>query len=187
MAYGLERWRGMTPHDQALRLHHLCEREGAALLVIEHTDIGDHLVSHLSRIGIGGGMVQGWFPGGGADDPAKHRNRKAQNYARLAGWLQHPGCVLPDEAHEPGQPTLATELLSVRAKPDERVLTMESKAELIKRLGRSPDGADALAGTFDQPEPDAMMRMVNVRGPYGYGQAGRGMVNARGRYGGSVL
>ena len=175
-AYGLERWSGQSPQDQAMRLHHLCVREQVHLLVVEEAEgVGHHIVLHLQRIGIGGGLVVGYRPGERADEPAKHKNRKAQNYARLADWLARPSAVIPDEPFAPGQPTLATELLSVRAKPDEQVLWLEAKGELIRRLGRSPDGADALAATFDSPEPapvaapvvHAPVYLGGLRGPPG--------------------
>ncbi len=81
----------------------------------------------------------------------RYANRRAEMWDELRQWLENTGGVqLPkDEA-------LQAELCAVRKKYDSRGrLQLEEKAELKKRLGRSPDVADALALTFAEPVFDS--------------------------------
>lgn len=66
------------------------------------------------------------------------RNRRAQAYWRLAMDLQHGRVGLPRDE------MLWEELLSVRWEPKLGKIVLEEKADVEERLGRSPDGGDAV-------------------------------------------
>ena len=82
-----------------------------------------------------------------AEDAEKYANRRTEMYARLAQSLR-PGdggaFALPRDARD-----LARQLTDLQYKFTSRgQMALESKDDLRKRLGRSPDDADALALTF---------------------------------------
>ena len=83
-----------------------------------------------------------------ADD--RYHNRRAEMWDELRQWLQSiPPVKIPDDE------ILCAELTSVNKKYDSRGrLQLEEKDEIKKRLGRSPDMADALALTFAEPVYD---------------------------------
>ena len=78
--------------------------------------------------------------GGGADDPKRFRNRRAELFWRLREALERGEVSLPDDEE------LHADLSALRYQftQDGRI-QIESKDECRKRLGRSPDRADALA------------------------------------------
>ena len=80
-----------------------------------------------------------------ADD--RYHNRRAEMWDELREWLcGEQNVSLPDDD------SLFSELCSVGKKYDSRGrLLLEEKDEIKKRLGRSPDKADALALTFAAP------------------------------------
>ena len=83
-----------------------------------------------------------------ADD--RYHNRRSEMWDELRQWLQSvPQVKIPDDE------VLCSELTSVNKKYDSRGrLQLEEKDEIKKRLGRSPDMADALALTFAEPVYD---------------------------------
>ena len=83
-----------------------------------------------------------------ADD--RYHNRRAEMWDELRQWLQSvPAVKIPADEN------LCTELVAVNKKYDSRGrLQLEEKDEIKRRLGRSPDMADALALTFAEPVYD---------------------------------
>ncbi len=83
-----------------------------------------------------------------ADD--RYHNRRAEMWDELRIWLQQEACV-----KIPYNERLLAELCAVNKKYDSRGrLQLEEKDEIKKRLGHSPDFADALALTFAEPVYD---------------------------------
>lgn len=80
----------------------------------------------------------------------RYFNRRAEMWDKLAQWLNdNPQPQLPEDEE------LFNELISVGKKFDSKGrLQLESKDEIKKRLGKSPDKADALALTFAEPVYD---------------------------------
>ncbi len=80
----------------------------------------------------------------------RYHNRRAEMWDELRQWLSsEPAVKIPDNEN------LCAELCSVNKKYDSRGrLQLEEKDEIKKRLGRSPDMADALALTFAEPVYD---------------------------------
>lgn len=100
--------------------------------------------------GVGGGVVdrlkQLKFPvdavnfGGAAQDPARFRNRRGEMYFRLRESLEAGKASLLDDDD------LVADLSALRYTFDQSGrIVLEGKDEARKRLGRSPDRADAVA------------------------------------------
>ncbi|MBO6289800.1 MAG: PBSX family phage terminase large subunit [Alphaproteobacteria bacterium] len=88
--------------------------------------------------------------GAGALMEERYHNRRAEMWDELRQWLENEqGAQLPSDE------LLAAELCAVNKKYDSRGrLQLEEKAEIKRRIGRSPDMADALALTFAEPVYD---------------------------------
>ena len=94
------------------------------------------------------------MPGGRPSDRSRWYNKRAELWCKAAGWIADGGAIIDEKGA--GARTLATELLSVNTKRgSERVVQIESKDDIVKRLGHSPDGAEAFTYTFGRPEPPA--------------------------------
>ena len=105
--------------------------------------------------GLGASPVDSWFDlqergeidsnvdlfvndfGARATDPVEHADRRTELYALCRDWLRDEGIVEIDEA-------LAEELLAPSYRWVGRAVRLEPKDALKKRIGRSPDDADAL-------------------------------------------
>ncbi len=85
--------------------------------------------------------------GARAQDPRRYANKRAEMWGHLRDWLEDPG-----GARIPDEDLLQAELCAPRWKLNSnQQIQLEPKDRLRERLGRSPDGADALALTFAQP------------------------------------
>ena len=94
-----------------------------------------------------GEIIRGVYFGEKASKPERYFNRRAEMWDKIAAWLdEKPQPQLPEDEE------LFNELTSVCKKYDSHGrLQLESKDEIKKKLGRSPDKADALALTFAEP------------------------------------
>ncbi|MGM0743220.1 MAG: hypothetical protein ACQEVT_16770 [Pseudomonadota bacterium] len=82
--------------------------------------------------------------GGTPEDPEKYQNVRAEMYQRLADWCQRDDSVLPaDDLYVARQLSASRYMISASNK-----LQIERKDAVRKRLGSSPDFADALALSF---------------------------------------
>ena len=104
---------------------------------------------YIDDIGVGGGVVDNLVSGGlpavginvGAQAMAadKFFNRRAEVYWNLKTLVERGELSLPADEE------LLSELRAVRYLVRNGKIVLEAKAEIKKRLGRSPDKADALA------------------------------------------
>jgi hypothetical protein len=78
-----------------------------------------------------------------AKEKSKYLNLRSELYHRLRDWLQEGQCKIPDDSD------LIAQCSAVKYKfaSDGRI-ALEKKSEMKKRIGTSPDTADALALTF---------------------------------------
>ncbi|MBQ8464765.1 MAG: PBSX family phage terminase large subunit [Alphaproteobacteria bacterium] len=92
-------------------------------------------------------IIRGIYFGEKAINEERYFNRRAEMWDNVRGWLaSSPQVQLPEDED------LFNELTGVNKKYDRRGrLQLEEKDEIKKRLGRSPDKADALALTFAEP------------------------------------
>lgn len=107
-----------------------------------------------------GEIIRGVYFGEKAIKDERYYNRRAEMWGEILEWLEEsPFPKLPQEE------SLFDELTAVRKDFDSRGrLKLESKAEMKKRLGRSPDMADALALTFAEPVFDSGVPKVYAKG-----------------------
>ena len=83
--------------------------------------------------------------GARADDDVHYFNKRSEMYVRLRDWAKARG-QLPDD-HKMKEDLLCPELKFFKGR-----FNLESKEDIRKRLGRSPDRSDALAQTFADEE-----------------------------------
>ena len=140
-------------------LTQILEESRPAVMAIDWTEgHGRDLVESLQRTYAGAGVVVGVNWGGSSDRPDVYLNKKAEAWSIMRLWLQSGIASIPDEVPQRGRPSLAAELLSLEAIKDPgRLIQIEKKSLVIKRVGFSPDGAEALALTFAVPEPSPEM------------------------------
>lgn len=104
---------------------------------------GEGVISRLRQLGYS--AVIGVDFGGGATRGDIYANKRIEMYhGGIKDWLENGGC-LPDSKD------LCQELAAPCLKPSDGKLVMEKKHDIKKKLGRSPDNADALALTFALP------------------------------------
>ena len=105
-------------------------------------------------VGIGAGVVDRGVEmelpfveasaGSRATDPERYANARAEWF-----WCLRERFESGDIDIDPADEELAHELATLRWKPDSRGrVTIEAKDDMKKRLGRSPDRADAVAIAF---------------------------------------
>ena len=129
-----------------------CDERADRLCIDCSEGTGRAVYSELMRRPMTAGRCVQVVFGAHASDRTRWYNKRAEIWQKMATWIADGAAIL-DEQGVTGQ-TLASELLAVHTKPgSERVVQIEAKEDVIKRLGRSPDGADALACTFALPDP----------------------------------
>lgn len=95
-------------------------------------------------------VIRGVYFGEKALKTDRYFNRRAEMWDKINRWLEE---LPPPQL--PADEDLFDELVSVNKKFDGRGrLQLEDKEEIKKKLGRSPDKADALALTFAEPVYD---------------------------------
>ena len=143
-AYGLEKHPSITGEQLIAKLWSLWQEEKPRVIVIDQANVGDTVFQALHARGC---PVQGVFFGGTPDDPEHFYDKRAEMYARIAGWL--PTADIPDDED------LARDLLAQRQMSKEQVqVRLVSKPDLRKEGHPSPDAADALALTLEYIDPE---------------------------------
>lgn len=115
--------------------------------------------------GYGGGVCDFMRVGGGTPievmasakaDSNKYRNRRAENWFRMAQWIKEGGCLPASIPELVGELTCATYSFDNQGR-----FILMPKEEMKEELQRSPDFADALALTFTYRE---MMKSTKLPG-----------------------
>lgn len=125
---------------------HLAPGEPPALVKVDSTGLGQGVLVAMGHLSDRRFTHHGIDASSQANDVDKYFNKRTELWFGLADWLKSGGAV-------PSLPTdLEAELLSARYSYDNRGrLKVERKDETKKRLGRSPDLADALALCVHRP------------------------------------
>ena len=121
----------------------------------------------VDETGVGGGVVDAlndlfhfeFFDGvtfSSAAQDKRYANRRAEMYAGLREWVG-TGCL-------PSDRELAQEITAAKYEYRGDQILLEAKADIKKRLGKSPDRPDALALTFAGPVPHKM-ELYRMPGP----------------------
>jgi hypothetical protein len=118
-------------------------KDGAPVFV-DAIGIGSSVIDHLTDNGVNVSGVNGAGSGHGRDRSGKlsFTNKRAELYWRLREALE------PDNLHGillPPDERLLADLAAARWKLTPRGIQVEAKVDIVKRLGRSPDRADAVA------------------------------------------
>jgi hypothetical protein len=114
---------------------------------------------NVDVVGVGGGVVdalkaKGWYvheynsggKPGEYDGALQYKNKRAQSYWEFREGLREGTIKIPNNQD------LINELLSLRYFVKDKYIQIESKQELKKRLGKSPDLADACVMAFEKPD-----------------------------------
>ena len=126
---------------------------------------------YVDEIGIGAGVVDplranrynvvGVVSGEAARKAEVYANRRAELYCQLAEHFQDGSIVIPDH------PKLSSQLSSIKYKFDtHHRKIIESKDDMRKRGGKSPDYADALMLAFSDFTPETVGRRGAASGGF---------------------
>ena len=130
-------WREPDAMKTVARVAQLVAQHGPRRVRVDETGVGAGVVDRLRQIGH---AVEGVSFGGAATDPLRFRQKRSEMYWSLREGLEQGKVSLPDDED------LIADLSALRFDFDAAGrIVLESKDEVRKRLGRSPDRADALA------------------------------------------
>lgn len=155
-------------------LHYAHEYEASKVYVDDTGGYGSGVVDNLQLQH--GFLVEGVNYARSAADKERYANVRSEMYVRLRDWVKSGGQL-------PNDPYLKNDLLTPQLK-FKKVFHLESKEDIKKRLGRSPDRSDALAQTFvDEEMPRYGSTMANLSGEFSGGyHCGIEDENGRGGY-----
>jgi hypothetical protein len=134
--------RTQEPADISARLIMMKKELSADMELVDDTGgWGSGVISHARMAGI---SPQGIQAAGAALDP-RYYNKRAETWFLMRDWLRSGG-ILPNIKE------IVAELTTTEYSMKDGRLLLEPKALVKKKLGRSPDLADALALTFATPD-----------------------------------
>ena len=142
-AFDLVRFHGQRPMELTGYVAQEMSRDNRIVAAfVDGVGIGGPVADRLRELGFNAIMVQS---GATADDKVRFKNRRAENWFRLADWMK-TGKIPDDER-------LRQDLLSVvYTHTSSGKILLKSKKEMKDKHGfPSPDSGDALMFTFDQP------------------------------------
>ena len=130
-------WRSPDTMETVQRVVNTVTVTGCKHLAVDVGGVGGGVVDRLKQLGY---EVEGVHFGGAAEDPQRFRNWRAEAFWRLREGMEKGEVSLPNDED------LLSDLSALRYKftQDDRI-QIEGKDECRKRLGRSPDRADAVA------------------------------------------
>lgn len=133
----LRAWRSPDLMRTVERVLHVVAETGIRRLAVDVGGPGGGVADRLAELGY---AVEAVPFGGGAQEPERFRNRRAELFWRLREALERGAAVLVEDDD------VRADLSALRYQfaPDGRIV-IEGKDEVRRRLGRSPDRADALA------------------------------------------
>jgi len=153
MAYRYVKMRGATGPEIAARIMRAKSKWGADSEFID--DTGGFGASVIDSLTLGGESPQGIHFAGKSSDP-QYFNKRSEMWFEMAKWIKRGGCL-------PRCDTLKKELLAPTYFFKNGKFALEEKDQIKKRLGFSPDIADALALTFavvDLPRNNIYTKLV---------------------------
>jgi phage terminase large subunit-like protein len=140
-------WRSPDTMATVTRVLHEVARTGPKLIRVDSTGVGAGVCDRLKQMGY---ATEGIAFGGGASDPTRFLNDRAERFFALRTAMERGLVQLLDDED------LIADLSAITYEFDQRGrIKLESKDDVRKRLGRSPDRADAVAlalGTAGRPQ-----------------------------------
>ena len=133
----LKTWRSPDTMETTAKVEHAVAETGIRGLAVDTGGPGGGVVDRLRQLGY---TTRGVAFGGGAHDPTRFRNARAELFWNLRTALETGVVALADDDE------VRADLSAIRYvfAQDGRI-QIEGKDEVRKRLGRSPDRGDALA------------------------------------------
>lgn len=144
-AYNLQYFVKNDTMQLAGRLKNILDSEQPAKMFIDIGGLGVGVYDRLIELGYEE-IVEAVNFGERALQEDKYFNRRAEMWGMMTLWIQEYPVKIPDDD------ALHSDLVNVGCVAESRNrLKLEPKDNAAKRLGRSPDGGDALALTFAKP------------------------------------
>lgn len=125
-------------------------RHNLAALVVDVGGIGGGVFDQLELMGINVYAVD-FSSSPDNDAQEKYLNKRAEMYGRVRDWIRKGGCLPADEEKDDGKGLSFQLTAPTYTYQGDVKLQLESKKDIRRRLGISPDDADALAITFAFP------------------------------------
>jgi hypothetical protein len=135
---------------------------GATLIHLDATGVGFGFIGDL-RKQLPGVSIQPFVAAASAEDTKQFVNRRAEAHWYLRDSLRRREIDL-SQLDDPGDKAV-TEMLAVRYKIQKGKVLVEPKTDIRKRLGRSPDDADALILALLPPSGTGMPAPATARAP----------------------
>ncbi|RTL14542.1 MAG: hypothetical protein EKK56_00875 [Flavobacteriaceae bacterium] len=153
-AYNLQYFHKLDPMQVVGKLVQIIIEEKPEKMFIDVGGLGAGIVSRLQELGYHETCEAVNF-GSRALDENKYINKRAEMWSLMSLWFQEPPVQIPDVDN------LHADLVNIQCQPDSNNrLRLEPKDTARKRIGRSPDGGDALALTFAKPIFDTSKNKV---------------------------
>lgn len=125
-------------------------RLNLAALVVDSGGVGGGVFDQLELMGINVYSVD-FSNSPDNESQEKYLNKRAEMYGRTRDWIKKGGCLPPDDKKAESKGLSAQLTAPTYTYQGDVKLQLESKKDLRRRLGISPDDADALAITFAYP------------------------------------
>jgi len=135
-------------------------RNNCAAMVVDTGGIGGGVYDQLELMGINVYSVD-FSSSPDNDSQERYLNKRAEMYGRARDWIKKGGCLPADDPRAEGKGLSAQLTAPTYTYQGDVKLQLESKKDLRRRLGISPDDADALAITFAYPYLEEAFAMPN--------------------------
>lgn len=140
---------GLDNVQLAKKVIEVANRVNPQRIFVDETGTGSGVIDYLKEVGFSS-VAEGVNFSWNADDINTYANKRCEIYGNLRDWLKKGGQLPHNDA------VLKSELESVDYLLDNKGrFILESKDKIKKKVGRSPDRADALALTFSRPVASA--------------------------------
>lgn len=155
------RWsvQSKEPEDVSDLIVKAIDESGATLVHIDATGVGFGFLSDIRRRRPGV-AVKPFVAAAQANDPKQFANRRAEAHWFLRERLRYKSLDLSEMSSDDDT---VTQMLAARYSTPKGKILVESKDEIRKRLGRSPDDSDALILSILSPENVVMPVAASAR------------------------
>lgn len=150
------------PEDISNLVVKAAKESGATLVHLDATGVGFGFVSELRKL-LPGVSIQPFVAAASAEDTKQFVNRRAEAHWYLRDMLRRREIDL-SQMEDPNDKAVK-EMLVVRYKIQKGKVLVEPKDDIRKRLGRSPDDADAVILALLPPSGTGMPAPATARAP----------------------
>jgi len=152
----------------------------ASAVIVDVGGVGGGVLDQLLTMGV---VAYGVDFGSASQDGSgeKYLNKRAEIWGRARDWINEGGCLPPDEPDQEDKGLSAQLTAPTYTYSKDVKLQLESKKDIRKRLGISPDDADALAISLAFPWLDQAFNANSAGAQSSYTETNpypRGVYNA---------